>query len=405
MIIDFIKGNGGGGGSGYTLPTATSSRLGGVKIGSGIDVQNDGTISVSGGSADLSAYWTSAETKTYVDGEISGITPSDVALPVGYEAEDFTGDDGDHYGLAWIDGEREETAYVVGIDGNRVVCYVGDAGVSDEYEARLYYFDDGYSDRGFVMGAGYVFGYMDGDDEFHPIFLEPGTYALEYKNMTDPDDTFNGKVMNIRYGSGWGEDNLKTIAWKLEEYGTLYEKTPLFTITEKTCPVIDGYAELVLSYKENPSAPVPVGGYRIELSTTNPEDFTADDIDVLNDFFAAVSGDTSIAEGVYIVVEDRVYRLSNYAMSDGDGDFTFTYATNSYLEDVYIPFANGEYSEGSHYDNDLKQKEEVISRALNDLNDRKVNGDGITNIVSISQSDYDNLSEYDPSTLYIIVNN
>lgn len=40
---------GGGGGGSYTLPTATSSRLGGVKIGSGVSVADDGTISVSGG--------------------------------------------------------------------------------------------------------------------------------------------------------------------------------------------------------------------------------------------------------------------------------------------------------------------------------------------------------------------
>jgi hypothetical protein len=33
----------------YTLPTATSSRLGGVKIGANINVTNDGTISVSKG--------------------------------------------------------------------------------------------------------------------------------------------------------------------------------------------------------------------------------------------------------------------------------------------------------------------------------------------------------------------
>ena len=41
-------GSGGGGGS-YSLPTATASRLGGVKIGSGISVTSDGTISVEGG--------------------------------------------------------------------------------------------------------------------------------------------------------------------------------------------------------------------------------------------------------------------------------------------------------------------------------------------------------------------
>ena len=47
MIISFKNINGGGGG-GYVLPTATANRLGGVKIGDGINVENDGTISVSG---------------------------------------------------------------------------------------------------------------------------------------------------------------------------------------------------------------------------------------------------------------------------------------------------------------------------------------------------------------------
>lgn len=50
MIVNKYGGNGGGGGS-YVLPAATSSSLGGVKIGEGISVQNDGTISVSGGSS------------------------------------------------------------------------------------------------------------------------------------------------------------------------------------------------------------------------------------------------------------------------------------------------------------------------------------------------------------------
>ncbi len=50
MIINFDRiGQGGGSGSGYTLPTATETRLGGVKIGSGITVDSAGTISVEGG--------------------------------------------------------------------------------------------------------------------------------------------------------------------------------------------------------------------------------------------------------------------------------------------------------------------------------------------------------------------
>jgi hypothetical protein len=39
----------GGGGGSYTLPPATDTTLGGVKIGSGVNVTSDGTISVNGG--------------------------------------------------------------------------------------------------------------------------------------------------------------------------------------------------------------------------------------------------------------------------------------------------------------------------------------------------------------------
>lgn len=44
---------GGGGGGEYTLPPATSSTLGGVKIGSGVNVASDGTISVNPGAVDI----------------------------------------------------------------------------------------------------------------------------------------------------------------------------------------------------------------------------------------------------------------------------------------------------------------------------------------------------------------
>ncbi len=60
MIISF-KGNGGGGG-GYVLPTATANRLGGIKVGSGLTVQNDGTLSAEGGGG-----VTSAETEQMIE--------------------------------------------------------------------------------------------------------------------------------------------------------------------------------------------------------------------------------------------------------------------------------------------------------------------------------------------------
>ena len=46
--LTWTAGGGGGGGGEYILPTATPSRLGGVKVGSGLAVRNDGTLSVDG---------------------------------------------------------------------------------------------------------------------------------------------------------------------------------------------------------------------------------------------------------------------------------------------------------------------------------------------------------------------
>jgi len=51
MIVNKYQGNGGGGGGSYVLPTATANRLGGVKVGSGLTITNDGTLSTSGGTA------------------------------------------------------------------------------------------------------------------------------------------------------------------------------------------------------------------------------------------------------------------------------------------------------------------------------------------------------------------
>jgi len=43
------SGGSSGGGSGYTLPVASSSKLGGVKVGSGLSITDNGVLSASGG--------------------------------------------------------------------------------------------------------------------------------------------------------------------------------------------------------------------------------------------------------------------------------------------------------------------------------------------------------------------
>jgi len=63
------------GGGGYTLPPATTNTLGGVKIGDGISVTNDGTISASGGSSitpviiEITEYMSAMFSAFYNNGE------------------------------------------------------------------------------------------------------------------------------------------------------------------------------------------------------------------------------------------------------------------------------------------------------------------------------------------------
>lgn len=66
-VVPFEVGQGGGGGGGsYVLPTATATRLGGVKIGRGITVALDGTISVNGAGIDAWAANTPYPVGIYV---------------------------------------------------------------------------------------------------------------------------------------------------------------------------------------------------------------------------------------------------------------------------------------------------------------------------------------------------
>lgn len=96
-----------------------------------------------------------------------------------------------------------------------------------------------------------------------------------------------------------------------------------------------------------------VGGYRIELSTTNPDDFTEDDITNLNAYFAAVEEDPSIIVGSYICVgEDAIYRFAAgfYDSENSGGEFDFTFANPWEISQMMVIFESGEYNyaETSH---------------------------------------------------------
>lgn len=82
MIINFDNIGGGGGGS-YVLPVATASRLGGVKIGSGLTITNDGVLSSEGGGSDPNAqHWFTAATASDME-SLTGVSEGDVCVVLG----------------------------------------------------------------------------------------------------------------------------------------------------------------------------------------------------------------------------------------------------------------------------------------------------------------------------------
>ena len=78
-------------GSSYILPIATSSILGGVKIGSGVNVAIDGTISVSTFASPLTTK-----------GDLYTFSTVDARLPVGTNGQILSADSAEATGLKWI---------------------------------------------------------------------------------------------------------------------------------------------------------------------------------------------------------------------------------------------------------------------------------------------------------------
>ena len=71
MIINFSNiGSGTGGGDSYTLPVASASVLGGVKIGSGINIDQDGVISAQSGKNDIVLDVAVLDNMSYADREV-----------------------------------------------------------------------------------------------------------------------------------------------------------------------------------------------------------------------------------------------------------------------------------------------------------------------------------------------
>lgn len=128
----------GGGGDPYILPTATAERLGGVKIGDGVDVSEDGTISVSsgGGGSEIKYYDATMNSKSYTaktwtDGivDISGITDYANKHYISVVARDESG-----FTAVLADTELTLTNYI------SVNVYALNAATNKALKVRIFYY-------------------------------------------------------------------------------------------------------------------------------------------------------------------------------------------------------------------------------------------------------------------------
>lgn len=74
-----------GGGGSYVLPIATTNRLGGVKVGAGLEVAEDGTLTTSGGSGGLDFSATAHVIGKFGTKDLYSITFQHSSLASGYE--------------------------------------------------------------------------------------------------------------------------------------------------------------------------------------------------------------------------------------------------------------------------------------------------------------------------------
>ena len=87
--------------------------------------------------------------------------------------------------------------------------------------------------------------------------------------------------------------------------------------------------------------------YKIELSTVDPEDYAQEDRATLNDFFAAYSADTSIADSAYIYAVDKIYRCVRYVVTQQFSTFTFQGTLNNNIVDIFLHFASNTFIYGN----------------------------------------------------------
>ena len=304
------KGGEGGGGS-YILPPATQQTLGGVKVGSGLTVQADGTLSANGGGGSVD----------------NTILKSVTAFPVSAETGDvvaLSSETGETITFNVSDVVFGEGADILEISGDGLHTLTGNAFYDAENQVNVLKFAIGTEEDYLVEDGSSIMFPASTNDEL----------IWEWKAE------LNNGVVTVKL---YDEDN--------EAY------LPLSTsnISLNACDAkVNG--TFVGVYQYDGTSWNEIGGssaYKIELSTDNPEDFTQEDIANLEAFCAAADADPSIEEGAYLFINSDIYRNTLIDVRDlQEGKlqhYIFSYADVGFIYSIQVSFEDGVYFDGSHY--------------------------------------------------------
>ena len=226
MIINFDN-LGGGGGGGYVLPVATDSRLGGVKVGSGLTITNEGVLSSNGGGTDPNAqHWFTAETKSAAE-SLTGLTEGDVVVIPAHNENVPAPDDFynaiSYWGWSFIEALNNTSVgfgFNINNGGNASIVFTKADnpyydGESNPYECMVifYYWDDSIG-KYIVSGVGYSNDYgfviaedIESDDPSNIQFNEFDVWTADTFTMSFTDEhwyessMFNQEQLFVFYGN------------------------------------------------------------------------------------------------------------------------------------------------------------------------------------------------------------
>ena len=402
VIVNWVRScvtPGGSGGAGNELTPVTEFPLGAeagtvVALASGDTYgiyQYDGTNwNPAGGDVDLSAYWTSAQTKDYVDEAVSGIslegywtsaeTQSAITQSVSGKADAANLSSGDtNSGELWFPKWNEQ-GIITGKTGARNFQIIFDINGFRNHVTS--------PDNGYIPS---IYAPSNAGNPGEVLVSVGANQAPIWSAVTIPD-------VSEFYTSAETEEKIASAVTPVEVHIADVERVTASALTELHQDM--GSLSAVVQEQQI----VFSSGYNelhtqvLELSARTAPDMSAY---TPTTGFSTING-SAITNGGNLVIQGGGVDLSDYYTSAQTEEKIASAVTP--VEDHILDVERVTASALTELHDQIDTMDEVVSAALVDLEGKKVESQDIRHMVKLTQAQYDALVTKDPETFYIIVN-